>query len=146
MKQNMNNKSAILIKNLALEFDKIAIPELAPYDLTPSQYKVIKYLINNPEEDIRQRDIEKVFSMTNPTVTGILQNLEKGGWIERTQNSNDARSKVIKLTNKTLNQENELYNIGTELERKFTKGLNETEQKQLNELLNKLLKNLKEEN
>ena len=84
------------------------------------------------------RDIEKAYSMTNPTVTGILQNLEKNNWIERVENPNDARSKLIKLTKKALNQKEELDNLGDNLEKRFIKGLNITEQKQLNELLNKL--------
>lgn len=144
--EEVNNKIAILIKRLALEFDKIAIPELAPYGLTPSQYKVIKYIFVNEEKDIMQRDIERAFSMTNPTVTGILQNLEKNGWVKRVENSNDARSKVIKLTEKTKNQKEELYGIGESLEKRFIKGLDEAEQQQLKDLLNKLFKNLKEEN
>ena len=139
-----NIKTVILIKKLALEFDKIAIPELEPYNLTPTQFKVIKYLLNNQEAEVRQRDIEKAYSMTNPTVTGILQNLEKNNWIERIENPNDARSKVIKLTKKALKQENELYNLGENLEKRFIKGLDKGEQKQLNELLNKLFDNIKE--
>ena len=141
-----NIKTAILIKKLALEFDKIAIPELEPYSLTPTQFKVIKYLLNNQEAEVRQRDIEKAYSMTNPTVTGILQNLEKNNWIERIENPNDARSKVIKLTKKALKQENELYNLGENLEKRFIKGLDKGEQKQLNELLNKLFDSIKEAN
>ena len=141
-----NIKTAILIKKLALKFDKIAIPELEPYNLTPTQFKVIKYLLNNQEAEVRQRDIEKAYSMTNPTVTGILQNLEKNNWIERIENPNDARSKVIKLTKKALKQENELYNLGENLEKRFVKGLDKGDQKQLNKLLNKLLDSIKEGN
>ena len=141
-----NIKTAILIKKVALEFDKIAIPELEPYNLTPTQFKVIKYLLNNQEAEVRQRDIEKAYSMTNPTVTGILQNLEKNNWIERIENPNDARSKVIKLTKKALKQENELYNLGENLEKRFIKGLDKGEQKQLNQLLNKLFDSIKEAN
>lgn len=138
------NRTAILIKKLALEFDKLAIPELAPYDLTPTQFRVIKYILNNPDLNIRQRDIEIEYSMTNPTVTGILQNLEKNNWIERVKNSDDARSKVIKLTEKTLKQKDAFYKTGDNLEKIFLKGLDNTEQKNLNELLNKLFKSLKE--
>lgn len=82
--------------------------------------------------------------MTNPTVTGILQNLEKADWIKREENPNDARSKLIKLTKKTLKKQDELFELGENLEKKFTKGLNKAEQKQLNELLNKLFDSIKE--
>lgn len=135
--------SAILIKKLALEFDKIAIPELAPTGLTPSQYKVIKYLFINSDKDIRQRDIEDVFSMTNPTVTGILQNLERDGWINRVENVSDGRSKVLKLTTKSLDKKEELFSIGAKLDLEFTKGLSDSEKDKLNELLNKLFNNIK---
>ena len=91
------------------------------------------------------RDIEKAYSMTNPTVTGILQNLEKNDWIERVENPYDARSKIIKLTKKALKQNEELYNLGENLENRFIKGLNRTEQKQLNELLNKLIDSIKKQ-
>lgn len=139
------DKIAILIKKLSLEFDKIAIPIVGSYDLTPSQYKIIKYLIHNEDNIIRQRDIEKVFSMTNPTVTGILQNLEKNGWIKRIENKDDARSKVIKLTDKALYQKDDLYKIGEKIENKLVSGLDKDEQVELKRLLNKLFDNLKED-
>ena len=82
--------------------------------------------------------------MTNPTVTGILNNLEKNGWVRRIQNANDARSKLIKLTDKALNEKKIFIELGENLEKKFLAGLNDDEQKQLNDLLNKLLKNIKE--
>lgn len=138
-----NNKTPILIKKLALEFDKIAIPELAIYNLTPSQFKILKYLLNNLDKEVKQRDIEKTFSMTNPTVTGILDNLEKNGWIKRLLNSNDARSKIIKVTTKTMDHKDNFYIIGSNLEKKFIKGLTKDEEKMLNLLLNKLFDNIK---
>ena len=108
-----NERIAILIKKLALEFDKIANPSLAPYDLTPTQFKILKYLYDH--EDVIGMDIQNEYSMTNPTVTGILQNMEIGGWIEREPNPNDSRSKIIKLTDKALSKKDELYELGENL-------------------------------
>ena len=132
-----NKKIAILIKKLALEFDKIANPSLAPYDLTPTQFKILKYLYDH--DNVIGMDIQNAYSMTNPTVTGIIQNMEIGGWIERVQNPNDSRSKIIKLTKKSLDKKNELYNLGEELEKEFTKDLTKEEQKQLLNLLDKMI-------
>ena len=124
----MNNKKiAILIKKLALEFDKISNPTLAPYDLTPTQFKILKYLYDH--ENVIGMDIQNAYSMTNPTVTGILQNMENGGWIERVANPNDSRSKIIKLTEKALDRKDELYNLGETLEKEFTKDLTKEEYK-----------------
>ena len=135
-----NKKIAILIKKLALEFDKIAIPSLAPYDLTPTQFKILKYLYDHG--NVIGMDIQNAYSMTNPTVTGILQNMENGGWIERVQNQNDSRSKIIKLTKKSLDKKDELYNLGENLEKEFTKDLTKEEQKQLLNLLNKMMEGI----
>ena len=137
----MNNKKiAILIKKLALEFDKIANPTLAPYDLTSTQFKILKYLYDH--ENVIGMDIQNAYSMTNPTVTGILQNMENGGWIERVSNPNDSRSKIIKLTKKSLDKKDDLYNLGDNLEKEFTKDLTKEEYKELLNLLNKMMEGI----
>ena len=136
-----NDKIAILLKNLALEFDKFANPILSTYNLTPTQYKVLKYLYNN--DNVIGLDIQNAFSMTNPTVTGILQNMESGGWIIRNPNPNDSRSKIIVLTDKALSKKEEFYQLGENLEKIFTKDLTITEQKELIILLNKMMEGIK---
>ena len=44
---------------------------------------IIRYLYENRERDIFQKDIEKQFSIGRSTVTGILQILEKKGFVGR---------------------------------------------------------------
>ncbi|MBR0253927.1 MAG: MarR family transcriptional regulator [Synergistaceae bacterium] len=136
---NNENKIAVLIKKLSLEIDKLSNPILEPYDLTNSQFKILKFLLNSPENSIRQVDVEKYFSMTNPTVTGLVQTLEKKGLIERKINPNDSRSKILCRTEKTMKMKNLLYKLGDELEKKFTSVLNPDEKKTLMQLLKKLL-------
>lgn len=135
----ISDKVAILIKKICLEIDKFSNPILEPYDLTISQYKIIKYLFIHPEELVRQVDIERYFSMTNPTVTGLVQALEKKGMIERITNPNDSRSKILCITKKTLDMKDLLYSLGEELEAKLTDKLTTEEKQELITLLKKLL-------
>ena len=135
-----NQKIAILIKKLSLEFDKVAIPALKPYGLTPTQFKILKYLYEH--KNIIGIDLQNAFSMTNPTVTGILQNMENAGWIQREASSVDSRSKVIKITKKAIDQKEDLYKLGNSLEKEFTKSLTGKEQMELLELLNKIMKGI----
>lgn len=135
----MTDKIFILAKKAALEFDKLSIPLFAPYDLTPSQYKVLRYLFLEEPETVRQIDIERFFSMTNPTVTGILQNLEKKDWVQRIPNPRDSRSKVICLTEKALGQREELLHLSDQLEDTLTAPLSQEEKQQLILLMNKML-------
>ena len=96
---------------MSLEIDKLSYPILEPHDLTHSQFKILKFLLVSPENSVRQVDIEKYYSMTNPTVTGLVQNLEKKGLIERKVNPNDSRSKILCPTEKTLAMKNLLYRL-----------------------------------
>lgn len=134
-----NDKVAILMKKTALAIEKLSNHALAPYDLTHTQYKILMLLYHNQGRPIRQIDIESHFSMTNPTVTGILQNLEKKGLVERIANPDDKRSKLLRLTESAVRMKAELYALGESLEKQVTKNLTGDERKQLVNLLKKIL-------
>ena len=133
------DKIAIWLKFVNLECDKLSIDVLEPYDLTLTQYKVLKFLLINPQGTIRQVDIEEHFYIRNPTVTKVLQNLERKGLILRQTNPNDNRSKIICLTEKAKAMESLLYELGDELERRLTNNLTNDDKKELLRLLKKLL-------
>lgn len=130
---------AILIKRANLVFDKISNQILTPYDLTNTQFKIVMRLFKEPSGTVRQIDLERYFSMTNPTVTGILQNLEKKGLVERVMNPADGRSKVIMPTKKALDRKEDLFRLADSLERNLTKNLTGEEQVQLAGLLKKVI-------
>ena len=133
------DKAAILIKKAALTFEKMANPLLQKYDLTDAQYKMLKYLFAHQAEAVRQVDLEKYYSMTHPTAIGLLDTLEKKGFVIRRPNPEDARSRVISLTDKSLSMQDKLVGMGETLEKEFTKALTEEERTQLVKLLQKLL-------
>ena len=135
-----HERIVILIKKLALVSDKQALSILAPIDLTPSQYKIVKYLIKRENEPVRQVDIERYYSMTNPAVTGIVKNMEAKGWITREQNPEDSRSKLIRLTPMALSRKEELYGYGDRIENALIRDLTEEEQDTLVRLLGKLIR------
>ena len=54
------------------------------------------------ERDIYQKDVEKAFQIRRSTATGILQCLEKEGYIYRETVERDARLKKIIPTEKTI--------------------------------------------
>lgn len=129
----------ILIKKASLELEKTALSVLSQYDMTLAQYKVIVYLYDAPPRSTRQVDLERAFSMTNPSVTSVLHTLEKKGLICRAENAEDRRSKLISLTQKALDLRHELDDAGDRLEESFTKNLSNTERGEMIALLTKLL-------
>lgn len=136
-----NDKVAILIKKKALMIEKLSNHELAPYELTHTQYKILMLLYRMQDQPLCQIDIETHFAMTNPSVTGILQNLEKKGLVERIQNPDDRRSKLLHLTEKALAMQTELHALGESLENQVTANLTPEESQQLISLLKKILAN-----
>lgn len=134
-----NEKIAILIKRAALVVEKISNNILAPYDLTNAQFKILMMLYKNPDGTVRQADIENRFSMTNPTVTGIIQNLEKKNLVQRIENPNDKRSKLLVLTPQAREMEQRMYELSERREKEVTSHWTEEECEQLIALLKKLL-------
>ena len=135
-----SDKVAILVKKAALAFDKLANPVLGQYDLTGSQYKVLKFLYAQPSRRARMVDIENCYSLTHPTTLGLLKNLEMKGFVTRVPNPEDARSKLISLTGKADAMQDELVSLGSAIADKLTVNLTENEKQQLAKLLQKLLK------
>lgn len=133
------NIVAILVKKAALEFDKVANPLFAEYDLTASQYRVLKYLFAQPTRTARVVDLERQYSMTHPTALGLIEALEKKGFTTRVENPDDARGKLVALTEKTDKMQSELEALGSEIENKLTERLTTIERDQLIRLLKKLL-------
>ena len=135
----MISKVAILVKKAALEFDKISNPFFAAYDLTASQYKVLKYLYAQTTRTARVVDLERHYSMTHPTTIGLLDALEKKEFTTRIENPKDARGKLVALTKKADDMQTELEALGSQIEDKLTEKLTKGEKEQLVALLQKLL-------
>lgn len=71
---------------------------LAPYNLTTPQYMVFTALwIQN---GITIGDLGQRVALDGSTVTGILDRMEKNGYVERRPNSEDRRSALVFLTEK----------------------------------------------
>lgn len=134
-----STKISILVKRSSLVFDKLSNQLLTPYELTGSQFKILMLLYHSPEGSLRQTDIEERFSMTNPTVTGLVQKLETKELVRRVPHPADRRSKVLMLTERARSMEDELLALADDLERRMTEHLNGEEREQLASLLMKLL-------
>ena len=87
---------------------------------------------------VDQIDIETKFAMTNPTVTGLVQKLEKSDLVTRIPHPQDKRSKILLLTDHAVEMKEELLALADALEFQMTKNLTEEECGQLSRLLQKI--------
>lgn len=134
------DRIAVLIKTASIEFDKMANPILADYDLTASQCRVLKFLFMQQNQSARIVDIEKECAITHPTVLGLLESLEKKEFVLKIVNPKDARSKLISLTSKAKRMQSELETVVAKIDHTWVEHLSEQERKELQKLLQKLLK------
>ena len=133
------DKIAILIKKAALESEKVQTPILQSHGLSVAQYKFLKYLYNAPKDSVRIVDLETNYSMTHPAVIDILKVMEKKGYTQRIVNPEDARSKIVSLTDKAYLEQSELEGLGDKMEESVTKNLSDDEKKEMIRLLHKLM-------
>lgn len=96
-------------------------------------------------KEVNQVDIQKRFSLTNPTVTGILNRLQEKKIIKRVPSKKDARFNSIILTKAGKEFIYECKERIVRYEEKIFADLTNAEKEELIRLLNKVLKNVKEE-
>lgn len=138
----MENNTGLYLKKMFQAIKKQMNKDLTNLDLTSAQANVLIYLCKNKNKIIIQRDIEKKFELTNPTVNGILNRLENKGFIQRITSSQDARNKEIHLTEKSLLLDKEMIKKANCIERKIRQGISDEEIIIFNEILQKMLNNI----
>ena len=118
---------------------------LQDYDLTPVQAQVILYLTRqNERQRVNQRTLGEVLRVKPSTVNGIVERLEERGFLERHPGVQDARCRMISVTEKGRALEKALSDGIVETEQKILKGFTEEEGELLRSYLLRILENLSE--
>lgn len=125
--------------------DKTINEQLKQFDLTKSQQDVLHFLHKNRSKQIKQKDIEDFFHISNPTVTGILNRLEQKGYIERISCDEDKRVKYIVETEKAESLHKIIFQHIQKLEKTMVNSLGKDDQAQLYILLDQVYQNLLKE-
>ena len=71
-------------------------------DLTFVQASTLHYIYDHQNENVYQKDIEKILNVRRSTATEILNVLERDGYIERHSIDSDRRLKKLVLTDKAI--------------------------------------------
>ena len=103
---------------------------------------IIGYLYNNRHKEVFQRDIQEQFSIRRSTVTGILQLMEKNGFITRSSVDRDARLKRLELTPKAVELHERVGRSIRQVEERLAQSLTEEEKSEFIRLCEKIRENL----
>ena len=118
--------------------------DLKEFGLTFAQACILVFLIENKENSINQRDIEKKFNLSNPTVNGILNRLESKKIIKRINNDADKRIKNIVLLNKADDFYQKFQQKKKEIDESTIRNISEEEMNIFYIVVDKMLENVKE--
>lgn len=104
---------------------------------------IMRYLYENRDHDIFQKDIEKTFSIGRSSVTSIIQLLEKKGYVRREFVEHDARLKKVTLTEKGVKNHEGIEKLIKELDAMLEEDIEEEELALFFKVTEKIKKNLK---
>ena len=106
-----------LSRNLSAHVRKSGVDEV-----TMMHGWIIRYLYENREQDIFQKDIEQRFAVGRSTVTNLLQLMEKKGFVRRESVKQDARLKKVILTEKGIASQESFEDIVEHIEEELSKA------------------------
>lgn len=110
------------------------------------QVRILAYIkhADRRGKDVFRGDIEQEFKISRPSVTSVLNTMEKNGYVRRVPVPKDARLKKLTLTDKAIEAERQMYKKVEEFEQLISSGLDKDEVSQLQKILDKILKNIEE--
>lgn len=112
-------------------------------NVTRSQMDLLAYVFFKSKEhnEINQVDIERYLNLKNPTVTGLINRLEKKDYIKREVSEKGARYKSIVATEKGVKLLEAGKKILDDLEKNMFSVLSKEEKNELERLLSKIIEN-----
>ena len=117
-------------------------------DLTSSQAIVLGYLCYRARRQERAypRDLERHFSFTHPTVSGLLQRREAKGYLRFEPSPEDRRCKQILVTERALETNQQVLDHLAAWEQRLVSDMSPGEITQLHSSLDRMIQNLSASN
>lgn len=113
---------------------------LAPYDITAAQFDVLMALYE--PQYLEQRELQKALGISSATLARLLETMEDQGFVARETSPDDARVKVVSISEngsellRTLEDKEEAFN------EQFFRGFSHTEVARLTRLLHRIAENM----
>ena len=111
---------------------------LEPHGITTQQYNVLRILRGAGPDGLPTLEIAERMIERTPGITGLVDRLEKRGWVKRVRSSADRRLVLCTITASALALLQKLDPVIVEFATKAVSGLTAHEQAQLVDLLDRL--------
>jgi DNA-binding MarR family transcriptional regulator len=101
--------------------------QAAGFDLTPIQYAALEAIYENPGID--QARVAEMIGYDRATIGGVIERLEKKGWLRRLVSEQDRRARELSLTTKGNKIRAALEPIVEDLQKDILQPLSEADRK-----------------
>jgi len=128
------------VNQTARAFHKALNEELAPHRVTFPQAQVLGWL--SMEEGLSQSELAQRMEIEPPTLAGILERMERDGWIVREACPEDRRRKLVRPAAKSRDAWHEVVAIARRVRERATRGIPKARLDELKELLERIRTNL----
>lgn len=114
-------------------------------EVTLSHGWIIRFLYENRDKDIYQKDIEKYFLVGRSTIASSIKLMEKKGFVRREFVECDARLKKVLLTEKGIRTHETIEAMIEELNVGLLEGVEEKDAEVFLKVMRKIRKNIEEQ-
>ena len=121
-------------------FHRAVSDEVAPHGITYRQSMVLAWLAL--EGELSQAELATKMMVEPPTLVGILDRMERDGWITRNGCPSDRRKKLIRATGAAEPVWEKIAEGGRRVRARATEGLSDEELETLKQLLSRVNQNL----
>lgn len=136
--KSLVEKYAAMNRRLKRYFDSF----FADSPITSIQGLVLDYLFRNREADVFQKDLEEYLEIKGSSVTSILDNLEKNGYVRREAVDYDGRLKKLVITEKAYAIEEDIVERVNGYMYSLFRGIPEEEREVFYSVLCKMIDNM----
>lgn len=113
-----------------------------PFGFTGGQFDVLQLLMH--EDAVEHRDLQRRLAVTSPTLTNVLDVLERNGHVSRRVSEEDARARSIRMTDaaRQVCYSDAFCAAGDRLVERMFQGFTPEEREQFTGFLHRIERNL----
>ncbi|OMQ45578.1 MarR family transcriptional regulator [Ensifer sp. 1H6] len=125
---------------LAAAIDRDCATRLAPHNLSEGKF-VLLFLLHQLPQGLSPYELADRAGVTRATVTGLLDGLERDGFLARQQSKDDRRKVLVQLSPKGENAARELFDTHTRWIASLVAGFDERDRQTLSTLIQRAWRN-----
>lgn len=132
-----HTSAGYLVNHLARQFAILLAKDLEPLGISPAQFPILLTLWE--KDGISQNELVEIADLRQATIANTLARMERDGLIERKAHPSDARSRLIFLSKKAKNLQEQATQIAKNINAGALSVLNDDEKAMFILMMNKVM-------